>query len=30
MGKRIDTIADEGMRILRNWGWPGNVRELEK
>ena len=29
MGKRIDTIPDESMQILRNWSWPGNVRELE-
>jgi formate hydrogenlyase transcriptional activator len=29
MGKRIDTIPDETMHILRSWGWPGNVRELE-
>ncbi|MBZ5685324.1 MAG: sigma 54-interacting transcriptional regulator [Acidobacteriia bacterium] len=29
MGKRIDTIPDDAMRILRSWNWPGNVRELE-
>jgi len=29
MGKRIDTIPDETMRILRSWTWPGNIRELE-
>ena len=29
MGKRIEFIPDESMRILRNWNWPGNVRELE-
>ncbi|HTT22256.1 MAG TPA: sigma 54-interacting transcriptional regulator [Candidatus Sulfotelmatobacter sp.] len=29
MRKRIDTIPDEAMRILRNWSWPGNIRELE-
>ncbi len=29
MGKPIDSIPDETMRILRNWNWPGNVRELE-
>jgi formate hydrogenlyase transcriptional activator len=29
MGKRIDTIPDETMRILRNWIWAGNIRELE-
>ena len=29
MGKHIDVIPDESMRILTNWKWPGNVRELE-
>lgn len=29
MGKHIDTIPDDAMRILRRWNWPGNVRELE-
>jgi len=29
MGKRIETIPDGAMRILRAWNWPGNVRELE-
>lgn len=29
MGKHIDIIPDESMRILVNWKWPGNVRELE-
>lgn len=29
MGKHIDTIPDDAMRVLRNWNWPGNVRELE-
>jgi len=29
MGKRIDTIPDDTIHILRNWNWPGNVRELE-
>ena len=29
MGKAIDTIPDETMKILRNWSWPGNIRELE-
>jgi PAS domain S-box-containing protein len=29
MGKRIDTIPDDAMRVLRCWNWPGNVRELE-
>jgi PAS domain S-box-containing protein len=29
MGKGIDTIPDDAMRVLRSWNWPGNVRELE-
>lgn len=29
MGKHIDTIPDESIRILENWRWPGNIRELE-
>jgi PAS domain S-box-containing protein len=29
MGKRIDSIPDDAMRVLRSWNWPGNVRELE-
>jgi PAS domain S-box-containing protein len=29
MGKRIETIPDETMRVLENWSWPGNIRELE-
>lgn len=29
MGKHIETIPDETMRVLQNWRWPGNVRELE-
>jgi formate hydrogenlyase transcriptional activator len=29
MGKRIVTIPDDAMRVLRCWNWPGNVRELE-
>jgi formate hydrogenlyase transcriptional activator len=29
MGKRIGTIPDDAMRVLRSWNWPGNVRELE-
>lgn len=29
MGKHIEIIPDEAMRILRAWNWPGNVRELE-
>jgi formate hydrogenlyase transcriptional activator len=29
MGKHIEFVPDESMRILCNWNWPGNVRELE-
>ncbi len=29
MGKQIETIPDDAMRILHSWNWPGNVRELE-
>ncbi len=29
MGKRVDTISDEVMRILSGYEFPGNVRELE-
>ena len=29
MGKHIDIIPEESMRILTKWKWPGNVRELE-
>jgi transcriptional regulator with GAF, ATPase, and Fis domain len=29
MGKVIDTIPDETMRVLTRWSWPGNIRELE-
>lgn len=29
MGKRIELVPDQTLRILRNWNWPGNVRELE-
>jgi formate hydrogenlyase transcriptional activator len=28
LGKRIETIADEKMRQLQQYGWPGNIREL--
>jgi DNA-binding NtrC family response regulator len=28
-GKTIDTIADDALRALLEYGWPGNVRELE-
>jgi PAS domain S-box-containing protein len=29
MGKHIEIIPDETMRILERWNWPGNIRELE-
>jgi len=29
MGKHIDTIPIETMKVLQNWNWPGNIRELE-
>jgi transcriptional regulator with GAF, ATPase, and Fis domain len=29
MGRQIDKIPSETMRILVSWHWPGNVRELE-
>ena len=29
MGKRIESIPDETMKVLKNWSWPGNIRELE-
>lgn len=29
MGKQIEEVPDEIMRMLRRWNWPGNVRELE-
>ena len=29
MGKHIEVIPEQTMRILRSWDWPGNVRELE-
>jgi formate hydrogenlyase transcriptional activator len=29
MGKRIDVVPDETMKVLQNWNWPGNIRELE-
>jgi len=28
-GKTIDTLADDALQILLDYGWPGNVRELE-
>jgi transcriptional regulator with GAF, ATPase, and Fis domain len=29
MGRQIDHIPAETMRLLVSWSWPGNVRELE-
>ena len=29
MGKHIDEVPSEVMRILCKWNWPGNIRELE-
>jgi len=29
MGKQVDIIPDETIRILKAWNWPGNIRELE-
>lgn len=29
MGKQIDVIAPETVKVLQNWNWPGNIRELE-
>ncbi len=29
MGKRVERISDEALRILMQYDWPGNVRELE-
>ena len=29
IGKHIDIIPYETMKILQNWSWPGNVRKLE-
>lgn len=29
MGKHIDNVPDETMKVLQNWNWPGNIRELE-
>ena len=27
-GKQIDTVSDEAMAVMLDYGWPGNVREL--
>ena len=29
MGKQIDEVPEETMKVLQNWNWPGNIRELE-
>lgn len=29
LGKQIDTVPEETMKVLQNWNWPGNIRELE-
>jgi len=29
LGKKIEKIEDDVLRILTNYGWPGNVRELQ-
>ncbi len=29
MGRQIELIPNETMRVLQNWNWPGNIRELE-
>ena len=29
MGRAIETIPKETMKVLSEWSWPGNVRELE-
>ena len=29
MGKQIELIPNDTMRVLQNWNWPGNIRELE-
>jgi len=29
MGKHIDTIPAETIKILEHWNWPGNIREME-
>lgn len=28
-GKRVQTVSDRGMHMLRTYDWPGNIRELE-
>jgi formate hydrogenlyase transcriptional activator len=29
MGKHIEDIPSETVKVLENWNWPGNIRELE-
>lgn len=29
MGKHIEVIPEETMKVLKEWNWPGNIRELE-
>ena len=29
IGKRVEGISDESLRLLKSYRWPGNVRELE-
>jgi PAS domain S-box-containing protein len=29
MGKHIDEVPPDTMKMLQNWNWPGNIRELE-
>jgi formate hydrogenlyase transcriptional activator len=29
MGRRIDVIPQETVKLLQEWNWPGNIRELE-
>jgi PAS domain S-box-containing protein len=29
MGKHIEVIPKETIKVLENWNWPGNIRELE-
>ncbi len=29
MGRQIELIPNETMRVLQHWNWPGNIRELE-
>lgn len=28
MGRRVDALSDEQLKLLRDYDWPGNVREL--